>query len=220
MIGLRGFAHAIASLLVMWIAVPAAAASTSHTGRAEAAHHRAAHRQLARHAKHGKQHRRATKRHVHTRPISKPTWSELPSPQPPFRHPPVPVDGPICVGWEISLPCLCPDAPTLAARRSPVIPTGDGWVDITLIYTPSSGLWSCPGGVSIMAGNGVSIAAVGYVTGVFDLSRPGIPTGAVTSFALPPGSWSATGDAGRGITDTVPFTVTAGLGTELTITLP
>src|SRR5271168_1482695 len=50
----------------------------------------------------------------------------------------IPIDGPICPAWGISLPCRCPNDPSqVSPGAPPVLPSGDGWVDITLVYPDS-----------------------------------------------------------------------------------
>jgi hypothetical protein len=138
---------------------------------------------------------------------------------PPGQHP-VPVDGPICPRWATSLPCQCPEGPTpsVPARG---LPTGFGWVELTLAYSaspqlPDSG--SCPGGVAIESQSGIAVASAGYTEG--PPGGPGLASGSVTDFVLAPGAWQALARAGREPFTSAAFTVAAGHATKLTIHLP
>jgi hypothetical protein len=133
------------------------------------------------------------------------------------------VDGPICPGWSISLPCGCPNAesPQLTDPERD-LPAGYGWVKIVLSYPPRSGLSklkSCPGGIAIEDQAGTAIASAGYTDGPPEYG-PGIASGSTTDIVLAPGTWHAVARAGEEPFVSATFTVVAGQGAKIAIQLP
>jgi hypothetical protein len=130
------------------------------------------------------------------------------------RPAPIPVDGPICRAWGISVPCRCPTTETAA----PVpLPPGDGWVEITLLYPPSLEGYdsdSCPGGIWVESAGDRVVASAGYPRGPTQ-GGPGLRSGSVLVFALSPGTWKSTAVAGQTITGSETFSIVAGQATAV-----
>jgi hypothetical protein len=208
-------------------------ASFRGRGTARTHHHSRGHRRARRHRRHKRRSRRTGERNG-SGPVSSPGTSQSPggtaiqgppgssdaTTSEPVRVGPIPVDGPVCVAFEISVPCNCPQtAPPDGLSPPENLPSGDGWVDITIEYGYPASAASCPGGIVINHTWGSFVTSAGYVTSPADTPGPGIPAGAVTQFVLPSGPWQAVADAGRTRTATATFDVTAGHQTDITITI-
>jgi hypothetical protein len=231
--------------LVLLLACGLLAVASATAGGAQPA--RAAHRAYAvRHCHAPARHRNAPRRHrrphacaapprqpaaVAPAPVSAPALVSTPIPTPPvesaapatspdFLRRPVPVDGPICSPWGISLPCRCPEVGrATSGPGSP--PPGDGWLEVTLAYPGFTGKDSCYGGVSIAGSGGAIVASAGYTPATSPADGAvGIPSGAPVWVALAPGSWTLTAYAGREATASRTVAIAAGQTTALAVELP
>jgi len=222
----RGGVLGLSVLLSLLLTLPVAAGAAMHAS-SKHAHHSDKH--LKRHKKRGRRRRRHTTTAIPSGlptlprgapPVAPATAAAQPSLTAPAPvdglAPPIPVDGPTCAAWRISLPCRCPPP---GSNASVSIPAGDGLVEVTLQY-PDEAPVSCPGGIAIENASDEGIVSLGYETGPADSSGPGIGSGISSDFALAPGTWTAVGYAGQEATRSVSFLVAAGQRLAVTISLP
>jgi hypothetical protein len=132
MLRLRSILLAVAVMLALTaIAVPTVFASDSLPKHPlnSTVHHKK-HRHHEKHKRRARKHRAVTP----TPPSALPPAAKTETP-PPTTHP-IPVDGPICPGESISLPCQCPEAePSNASpvTPGPEVPLGDGSLTVRVL---------------------------------------------------------------------------------------
>ncbi len=215
--GIRSLSGCVAVAIFLSLAwandaFPSPAGSADGIGPHEAGYSRAAAGRVVSVGKH-RGHRRRTRMGIASRIAVNPAGPASPS-HPPTA--PIPIDGPICPGWGISIPCRCPQVPTIPGPPQSV-PSGDGWVEVELSY-PTAGFASCPGGISVVDSNRTAVASAGHTTGPTE-GGPGVESGSTTIFVLPAGVWTAVARAGPEDAETEGFVIVAGQGTKVTFSL-